>query len=338
MTLRGMKYGFLILLMMVFSGLALPSAARAQASSCNPEIQKIQSNYYSAVRVRNQSITAQVVVRNDSALAMSCFDQAMAVTSAAGQIFSDAMDLSGLSPSLITFAGLEKLKGTLSADYLTPTWLGGKGGFEIPGIGQIPFPGVTSLLIMQINNTVGDTLNAMLSQIVGSVLTNLATTIAGLLTSQLTNILVAMVTAVGLGGMLTALGSSFGINIDLSKWVRIAVDTVLSSLGLSPNGKMLNCPNMATAWSNTLPQGGTVGAGVAGGVPYITANNLFNKVFPPGVGGSMNLKLTNPFNDGVLTQAGNDNATLATPGAIASHPAVPALPPNPTTAAVIGAM
>ena len=343
MTQRGIRYSFLVLLTVLFATLVLPGAAKAQAvrPGCDVQMDRVHNNYYSALRVRNQAMTAQIIVRNDSALAMTCFDQAMAMTSMAGQIFSDVLDLTTLNPALLFEAGAEQWSGSLTAAYLLPPPLG-KGGVQLPfpppwNI-MVPAPGITNFLILQINNSVEATLNAMLQNIVGSVMMQLTTALGGVVVSTMTDIAIALLGAIGLGGLVSTFSSALGVSIDLSGFYKQAVKLVMDAiLGPGPP-QMLRCPNMSTAWSNPAFNG-VVGAGITGGVPYMTANNLFTKSFPPGVGGNMNLKLASPGNDAALTQAGTDNTALTTKvGAPPSQQLPATLAPNATVADVINQM
>lgn len=328
MNKSGFRYTMLAAFAVLFFALVLPSGAQAQSvrPDCDAQIEQIHNRYQSVMRVRNQAATAQIIIRNDSSLQLSCFDQAMALTSTAGQIFSDTLpDLIGLGKAVLA-SPLQVLTGigTYSLSGVT---------IPLPTGGNltIPIPGLTNFLIMQINNTVGDSMTAMLTQFAGSVLQQLF----GIVASQLSSIAIQLLSALIASAGLTSLSSMLGVTLDLSGLLK----TVMNSIFGKP--QILNCPTMSRSWYNTTPLGGVVGAGVSGGVPYITANNLFNKVFPPGVGANMRLKLDETGNSNLLTQAKGDAQLLANPGAPgapSSHKAAPVLPPNASLTDVINAM
>ena len=320
----------------------LPSAAQAQ-TACDPQVQTIQSRFGQAMKIRNQGVTAQVVVRNDSALQLSCFDQAMALTSTAGQIFSDVFPSAGALASLLD-VGTQPGVGS----YAIPSWgvpppiaalaalFGitlpvGKAGFQVPLPGPppissitLPIPGITNFLIFQINNTVEATLNSMMQQFVGNVMQQLF----GYLASQMTLIMTTMFTSLLATYGLGSLASVLGVTIDLSGIMR----TVMNSLFGRPS--MLNCPTMATAWNN-----GVVGLGINGNTPYFTLNNFLGGAVSgtwAGAGGNMAIKYGTTANRNILIQANTDQGILVSPRP--SHPPVPVLPPLPTVAQVISAM
>ena len=361
MIMTRMRHVFLILIALLFMATAgaVPAAAQTTVRpSCDVQIDRVNNNYSSTMRVRNQAMTAQVVVRNDSALSMACFDQAMSMTSMAGQIFSDVIDPMALFPSSMAAAASEVGDGTLIADYLGPPFGSGSKGsialpFPAPWNITVPLPGLSSLLLLSINNTVNATLGVMLQNMVGSFMSQLSTVLSSVLASSFADIATQLIAAIGIGGLLSSLTGALGpigITVDLSAFFKMALKTVMDAiLGPGPP-QMLRCPNMGTTWSNTLPNGGVVGGGISGGVPYITTNNLFNKVFPPaagvgsvmtGVGNRMMRKLTSVANNAIIDAARNDNAALSAPGTPAAPPSqqlAPVMPPNPTTAAIIGMM
>ncbi len=329
MIRSGSIFAILTVLAVLFLGVAVPTtvaSAQSVRPDCDTKIEQIHSRYQSAMRVRNQAATAQIIVRNDSALRLSCFDQAMALTATAGQIFSDTLpDLLGLGRAVLA-APLQTLTGigTYSLSGVS---------IPLPGGGNItiPIPGLTNFLIMQINNTVEDSMNAMLQQFAGSVLQQLF----GYVGSQLSRIAIDLLNMLIASAGLTSLAGMIGIRLDLSGLLK----GVMSSIFGRP--QILNCPVMSRSWYNTTPLGGVVGAGVSGGVPYITVNNLFNKVFPPGIGGNMRVKLDDVYNTNILTGAKQDAQLLDNPGAPggpSSHKAAPVLPANAATADVINAM
>ena len=413
MRIDELKKSVAALLVALFVGLSLPCDARAQAQAvrpdCDAEINTIQNNYNDALKVRNQAITAQIITRNDSALALTCFDQALSMTSMAGKIFSDEFDFAAFSPTTLMNGFMNKAAGTLAGDYmiidiaalanplnwptlitaLIPPWsianvntiitmMGGRGGITIPagvpvlGGLKLPIPGIGEMLVLQINNAVNGSLDSMLSNMAGSLMNQLAGTLTSFLTSAMNNMMTAIFAAIfgsSIGTAFTSFFNSFGITVtlDFSSFLTPIINAIVAAvIPGGSSGKMLNCSAMGMLWNGVnmnaatgasgaaLPNGGVVGAGVAPDVPYITSAQLLaagavvppaGAVVPPGVigGSSMARKLTNVANRGILNAANAGVGRLATtargtPAAPPSQQAVPALPPNPTTTAVINAM
>lgn len=75
--------------------------AQALDPRCDPEVYDIQQTHADAKRVEAQAIAAELTPQNDTVHAMTCFDQQLAMSARAGEIFSDTTPASFTPVSII---------------------------------------------------------------------------------------------------------------------------------------------------------------------------------------------------------------------------------------------
>lgn len=98
---------FAVLGLSVTAGHAGPPPA---FEPCDPDYRMILEHQADAIRVRNRAYAAEIITRNESTLKLTCFDQAMRLSTRLGYVFSDKILRSPPVYNVIVF-GLTTLSG-----------------------------------------------------------------------------------------------------------------------------------------------------------------------------------------------------------------------------------
>lgn len=92
------KIFFIVLLVSVVLGLSATAAYAGPAPSfepgCNPAVMDILNKQAQAARVRNRAYEMDIIHRNESTLGLTCFDQAVRLSTRLGFMFSDVIPVS----------------------------------------------------------------------------------------------------------------------------------------------------------------------------------------------------------------------------------------------------
>lgn len=84
-----MKRFLILSFVFLFASFSHQAQAQTVMRGCDSNFYSIQENFGKSMIVRDQAMARQIIKRNDSALAMACFDKLMVTASRAGDIFSD---------------------------------------------------------------------------------------------------------------------------------------------------------------------------------------------------------------------------------------------------------
>lgn len=351
-------------LIVLFAGmLALLSVTAVHAATvpgCNKEVHDAQKNQADAMRVRDKAYSREIIKRNDPALGMTCFDQAMGITGRLGGIFSDVF-----TPSLASIANTNVFSGADTATSLINMFTKG---------------GTGNLLINNLNNVITPTLNEFLndftgtlSQILGTTIGNFLNTIVGSINTALSAINTYVGTITGtISSIVTFINNiqtiANQLSIALPQAVIIAITTTLKAIQSALNAAMsalmaavnaaisaimsgvmalinsltnIACDRIADLWADGNPTGGAEsveGNGIEFDTPYYTYDDLLAGS-PAGAGPDLLDELGNTFNAGVLSAALSDlTSKLNAPCNIKSWKTPPIFPPASTTSAIIGLM
>jgi len=74
-----------------FSATAFSAPLKSTEPGCDPQIMGFLDDLANAVRVRNRAYEMEILSRNESTLGLTCFDQAMRLSTRLGYIFSDVI-------------------------------------------------------------------------------------------------------------------------------------------------------------------------------------------------------------------------------------------------------
>jgi len=134
-----MKRFLILSFVFLFASFSHQAQAQTVMRGCDSNFYSIQENFGRSMIVRDQAMARQIIKRNDSSLAMACFDKLMITAARAGDIFSD-VEPSGVNPPTYNAAIATGLGGYTS---LAPTQ--------------------TTLLAHQINSVVESTVDNLMA-------------------------------------------------------------------------------------------------------------------------------------------------------------------------------
>jgi hypothetical protein len=209
---------------------SVSAVAQIVAPGCDQDFYEIQVELAGVQQLRAIAPMKEMIPQNDSTLALTCFDQAIAVSSNAGAIFSDRF------PSLVEVFAL------LPYDNLAT----GLGQYRNnPGI--LGVPGTSDMLIRQLTNTISDSLEEMLQQFFNAII--------GQIGAYLTSTLVAI-----LGSVVGSFAGGFlpGFSIDCERMQEIWDDYVV---GIGIN-REVPYPTLVETLNVAIPGAGDVYQGV----------------------------------------------------------------------------
>ncbi|MFN7114488.1 MAG: hypothetical protein ACK4PK_09060 [Alphaproteobacteria bacterium] len=358
------KNNFLCFAVVLFLGLGLGVTANfAYANNCAPgcpqEACEAAQNHAQAKQVESKAHTSEIMPLNDNSPGMTCFDNAMGLTSRLGSIFSD-VNPTGIIPvanssvfgtsSFPDFGSATKLMRGLDA-VVNPTIQAHASNFA---------DSLSSALGATVLGFMNEFFNSTIQPIIDSINGPLATLngYVGTMNGYVTAVQGAM-TAVGLAfpGTITALVAALNaawntINSFISGAVAMitnainvivnaitsAINSVVTSLlsAATPEGA---CSRIAQLWGNDEPPGfrSLIGSAIERGTPYFTMFQMLSadipsSLGPPGI--RLMQEIFNTSNATIVTNALNDllpGGVLSGPGTSPWWPARPTFAPGATT-------
>lgn len=341
--------GFSLLL----SGLAVPAGA-ALKEGCNPDFNKNQQNHANAIRVRDKAYTRETVKRNDTALGMTCFDQAMGLTSRLGLIFSDVIPDVPPPPNTTVFTpplaypefGADEYLIEALGDVVEPvlsSYLDDFVGTASDLLGLGTATSLFSAILGGITGTIGS-ITGLISGFLGTITTlngwiSTITGIANTLSLPLPAAAIMAVTAFLNTVQSTISTMMSSIQSAMSAAIMPVINSITSYIA-GPATDM-TCDRIEKLWSTATPTADAApieGAGIEGGTPYFEYEKLLTGA-PAGVGSDLLAELTAGTNGTILSDAMADlTGPLAAPGTLSSWKIAPIFPAGTGTAAIIGGM
>jgi len=359
------KNNFLCFAVVLFLGLGLGVTANfAHANNCAPgcpqEACEAAQNHAKAKEVESKAHTSEIFPQNDNSPGMTCFDHAIALTSRLGNMFSD------VSPDGPIPVANETVFGTSSfPDY------GARSIKLMAGLDAVVNPtsqehasnfadSLSAALGATVLGYMNEFLNTMVQPILDSITGPLATlngyvsdmnTYMGILQTALNLLGVSMPALVQ--AAVTAINAAWdtinsfisGLVAAITNVINAIVDTVMSLINgvltslmamMTPDGQ---CSRITQLWGNGFPDGfrSLVGSAIERGTPYFTMFEMLSGQIPDSLGQPgvrLMQEIFNTSNATIITNALDDllpGGVLSGPGSSTWWPAVPILPPNPTT-------
>lgn len=346
------RFFFIALLFSAFLGLSV-TASYAQSKclpGCDCEgIWEVQKNHADAMRVRDRAYERQIIKRNDSTLGLTCFDQAMRVTSRLGHIFSDNVPVPPLPANTSVFTppleyphwGVENLLADELHTVITPVL-----GEVLNDFGGSLFGNIIAEAMGTLMDTASGFIGQILDEVGGTVdqiteIMELVDQIASLMDAlgvvPPEGVVAAIAIIDGLKATLDGLIS--GLTTILSTAINFIVGQLWSFLMSGVND--MDCHRIEELWNSAGIGGGIKsieGTGLELGTPYFDFNTLLSG--GPADGGTDFIQeIGNATNSGILSLALTDLTTKLIPGGMPSYPASPpAFPLTATVDDIIGAM
>lgn len=334
------------------------SASAAPKEGCNQEFLDVQKRHAEAMRVRDKAYTRETVKRNDTAVGMTCFDQAMGLTSRLGLIFSDVIPDVPPPPNTTVFTPALEYP-----EFGSDEWL-------IEDLGTVVEP-VLSAYLDDFIGTPSDLLGlGTATSLFSGILGGISGTI-GSITGVVSGFLGTISTLNGWISTITGIANT--LSLPLPAATIIAITTFLNTVQSTISGLMssiqaamsaaimpiinsitsyiagpatdMTCDRIAQLWSGPAapPDGQPIeGSGIEGGAPYFDYEQLLSGT-PPGVGPDLLDEFTSGSNATLLSGALADvtgAGALVAPGSasLSSWKVAPIFPVGSTTAAIIGGM
>lgn len=343
------------ILLTAFLGWLLSSAADASAQvlepGCAPEMMTVLQRHSDAVRVRNRAYEREILYRNESVLALTCFDQALRLSSRLGYIFSDNVPSAPPPPYDAVF-GPSSYPRWGAVDFLSGDLYGvlslaldaHMGNF--PGSDWLSVPPnlLTDFFMTSVVPQIG-TIIAAQDAAAGNIATinALIGTIDGLVWS------LAYIPTASVPGVITSIATERANIAAAEAAVAAAYGPIAGALAavraatMGPATNMV-CTRMADLWTTGNPavSYALIDPGYVVGTPYFDLRQVFSAT-TPGALPTFAAELANATNAPILAAALAQMSTMF-PGPAGALPTVwqnisPAIfVPWPTTATVIGAM
>lgn len=354
------KFNLLALCVAAMMMLSITAVQAASAPGCdsadpNTSIMGVMQNQGDAMRVRDKAYARQIIKRNDPSLGMTCFDEAMGLTSRLGSIFSDVKSVTAAPSGVFTGAidytlGVDKLLINNLSSAVTPALSGYLDDFDIGSLSAALGAYITGALA-----AVTGVVNAAIAPILATItsVTGTLTTIQGYITTfnTIANSLSLPLPHLSVAPIIAALNAAVAAVQAMISTVMGTITAAISSLISTVLSQImgpltdLTCDNISNLWDDGNPTGGAVsieGSGIETGTPYFTLDDLFGGS-PAGVGAALLAELSTSSSAGILNKAASDLTTLLdapkAAGGLPSWKRVPAgLNAASSVSAIIGLM
>lgn len=360
------------LLIILFLTTMMGTSVTASYADCIPgcpcdepdNVMDVMKNHADANRVRDKAYSQQIIKQNDNALGMTCYDRALALSARLGDAFSDKIPTGSIpaqngavfGSSAFPNYGSDQLLAVALDSALTDSLQGHVANFleslsaalgaAVMGYLQSFVTGAIQPILTTISGPLA-TLGGFVATLNGYMAT--LQTVIDLLGITFPAFIAAIITAINTAwSAINAFinGAMAAIMNVIGGIVQSILDAILGPLTsmLGASGPGGECSRLGQLWGNGfIPPlfpafRSLVGSSSEPGAPYFSFADLASGSV---VGGGTDLmrEILNVNNSPILNNALNDITNkLNAPGVLPNWTVPPLIPPNSTTAAIIGAM
>lgn len=314
----------------------------------------VMQNHASALRVQDRAYAREIIKRNDPSLGLTCFDQALGLTSRLGLIFSDDITIPPALPNASVFQA--PIQYPL---FGAEQWLLVDLNTVITPVLNNYLDDFTGTLSEPLGTTIGNWLMGIVRALSGtlSAITDYISTMMGFIgsLSEIMDTINEILRLLGLASPLAVASLSALFNSTLTDILDMFISTTLATISsfLTPllsniivalTGSLtdMNCNRIDQIWNggSGAPGGfvGVEGSGIESGTPYFNFEALVGRAVS---GGGFDLmdELANTKNSAILRKALSDlKGPLSAPGIMPSWKAVPVIPAGASVTDIIKRM